>query len=490
MERIPQMGINRNDVLRMLEGMGSSDIDWHGGKAWSLVYHAGDEHKQFLIDAHAKFSSGNLLNPMAFQSLAQMEAQVVRMTADMLNGPEDAVGTMTSGGTESILLAVKASRERARRRRWFVRNPEMVVPETIHPAFVKGAHYFGVKMKRVKLDKGFRMDVKALEQAITRNTVLIAASAPQYAQGVVDPIAEIGQIALKERIPFHVDACFGGFILPWLEALGHPVPVFDFRVPGVTSMSADIHKYGYAAKGASVLVYRSMDYLKHQFFVATDSPLGIYASPTICGTRPGGPIAAAYGTLLSLGRDGYIGLANRTLQAKAKLMKGIEAIDGLEILGSTDATIVTWASTDKAVSTYAIGDQLSAKGWGVDRQQNPNCIHCTVTSNHLDVVDDYLADLKEAIAYVRNNPQANREGEAAMYGMMARSPIRGAVRVGVMKVMEQMYAPGGSNPDLGNLGGDDDGMLGKLGSMSGQALGLLEKIDGARNRVRAMFKRK
>ncbi len=488
MDRIPKVGVEQGEVLGMLDEFAVGDIDWHGGKAWSLVYHAGDAHKQFLAEAHARFASGNLLNPMAFQSLKRMESDVVRMTANMLNGPADAVGSMTSGGTESILLAVKAARERANRKRWFVRNPEMIVPETIHPAFDKASHYFGVAIKRVKLDENFRVDVRAVEKAITRNTILIAASAPQYAHGVVDPIEAIGAIAMDRQIPFHVDACFGGFILPWLEALGHPVPVFDFRVPGVTSMSADIHKYGYASKGASVVVYRSMDYLKHQFFVATDSPLGIYASPTILGTRPGGPIAAAWATLMSIGEDGYLGLAERTLQAKNALMAGIEALDGVHVLGSTDGSIVTWAA-ERGLSTYAIADQLAERGWGVDRQQKPHSIHCTVTANHLDAVDEYLADMADAVAYVRAHPESAKQGEAAMYGMMSKVPIRGAVRVGVMKVMESMYAPDGGAPDLGNLDGEEDGLLGLFGKVSPAAMDALDRIDDARERVREMFKR-
>lgn len=487
MERIPREGIARKEVLGLLDEMGTDDIDWHGGKSWSLVYHAGDEHKQFLADAHAKFASGNLLNPMAFQSLKRMESEVVRMTANMLNAPDDAVGTMTSGGTESILLAVKAARERAKKKRRLARSPEMIVPDTIHPAFDKASHYFGVAIKRVKLDRDFRVDVRALKRAISRNTILIAASAPQYAHGVVDPIAEIGAIASKRGIPFHVDACFGGFILPWLEKLGHPVPTFDFRVDGVTSMSADIHKYGYAAKGASVVVYRSMDYLKHQFFVATDSPLGIYASPTILGTRPGGPIAGAWATLMAMGESGYLELARKTLEAKSALMAGIGELDGVRVLGSTDGSIVTWAA-ERGLSTYAIADQLAERGWGVDRQQKPHCIHCTITANHVDVVDDYLSDLADAVAYVRANPDAAKTGEAAMYGMMSKVPIRGAVRVGVMKVMESMYAPGGGSPDLANLDGEDDGLLGMFGAISPAAMDVIDKIDDAKERLREIVK--
>lgn len=485
MLEIPQKGRPRDEVLEQLTALGEADVDWHAGRVWSLVYHASDEHKEFLQRAHGAFASANLLNPMAFKSLKRMETEVVRMTASMLHGPADAVGTMTSGGTESILLAVKAARDRARKKRWWVRNPELVAPTTIHPAFHKAAEYFGLKLRRVPVDGSFRVDLDELRRAVGRNTVLIAASAPQYAHGMVDPIEEIGSFAAERGLPFHVDACFGGFTLPWFEALGEPIPRFDFRVDGVTSMSADIHKYGYAAKGASVVVYRSMDYLRHQFHVDTESPLGIYASPTILGTRPGGPIAAAWATLMSLGREGYLDLTRKTIDAKTRLRAGLEKIEGLEILGSLHGPVVTWRSNDPAVTTYAVADQLAARGWGVDRQQSPDSVHCTVTANHGAVVDDYVADIAAGFDAVRKNPDLNREGEAAMYGMMTRIPIRGAVRLGVMKVLESMYAPDAGSPDLGNIGEDEEGLLGLMGKYQDRAIDVLDRVDEARDRVKS-----
>ena len=482
--KIPEQGRPRADVLAQLRSFAEADVDWHGGKVWSLVYHAGDEHKEFLAEAHGAFASTNLLNPMAFKSLKRMESEVVSMTASMLHGPDDAVGTLTSGGTESILLAVKAARDRAKKLRWWVRTPEIVAPMTIHPAFHKAADYFGMKLRRVDVGDDYRVDLDALKRAVGRNTVLIAASAPQYAQGVIDPIAEIGAFAQSRSLPFHVDACFGGFILPWFERLGEEIAPFDFRVPGVTSISADIHKFGYAAKGASLVVYRSMDYLRHQFHVDTDSPVGIYASPTILGTRPGGPIAAAWSTLNAMGCDGYLELARRTLDARDRLRDAVASLDGVEVLGRAEGPVVCWRSSDRAVSTYALADQLAERGWGVDRQQNPASVHCTVTANHADVVDAYVADLAAAVAAVRANPSLNREGEAAMYGMMAKIPVRGAVRLGVMKVLEAMYAPGGGSPDLGNMGESEDGLLGLMGRYQDKALDVLERVDDARGKVR------
>lgn len=482
---IPVQGRAHTELLEEMSAFRKDDTDWHGGRVWSLVYHAGDEHEELMKDAQELFISTNGLNPMAFKSLKQMDADVVSMTASMLNAPPDAAGTMTSGGTESILLAVLAARERARARRPWITSPEIVVPETIHVAFDKAAHYFGVKVRYAPIDADCRVNVKKLKSLVNRNTVLIAVSAPQYPHGVVDPVEEVGAFALKKKLPFHVDACVGGFILPWLEKLGHPLPVFDFRVPGVTSMSADVHKYGFAAKGASVILYRSMDYLKHQFFVSTDWPGGIYASATIPGTRPGGPIAGAYAAMNAMGESGYLHHAKRALAAATRLRKGIEKIDGLKLMGLPHATIVTFASTDPLVNIYAVADQLQAKGWTVDRQQHPNSIHCTVTSNHEAIIDDYLEELQGAVDYVRHTPGLETSGEAAMYGMMAKVPVRSMVRWSVRKVMEQMYAPGGGSTDMAKIGeGENDGPIMKAMAKYGpQALTVLDKVDEVRSKV-------
>jgi sphinganine-1-phosphate aldolase len=247
-----------------------------------------------LQRAHNLFFAENALNPMAFKSLKRMEAEVVQMTASMLHAPDDACGTMTTGGTESLLMAVKAARDRAKARGPKTDRPNVVAAITAHPALDKAGHYFGLEIRKAPVGPDKRVIVSAMKKLIDKNTVLLFASAPQYPHGVIDPIDEVGRLALSRGIPLHVDACIGGFVLPWVERLGYPIPAFDFRVPGVTSMSADLHKYGFAVKGASVVVYRDMSYLEHQFFLETEFPGGIYASPSMTGTRGGGPIAAAW----------------------------------------------------------------------------------------------------------------------------------------------------------------------------------------------------
>jgi glutamate/tyrosine decarboxylase-like PLP-dependent enzyme len=333
---------------------------------------------------------------------------------------------------------VAAYRDRARRKRPWIRWPELVVPATIHPAFDKAAHYFGVRLVKVPVGPDFRADVRAMAKAISWRTIGLCASAPQYAHGVVDPIAELGALAQDKRLPLHVDACVGGFLLPWLEQLGRPIPRWDFRVAGVTSISADLHKFAYAGKGASVLVWRRIEDMRHQIFVATEFPGGIYASPTLLGTRPGGPIAAAWATLQSFGAGGYLALAQQAADAADRLRAGIAALPGLAVLGKSDSTIVAYAAIGADV--YAIADRLETRGWTVDRQQRPASIHLTVTANHAAIVDDYLRDLRASLAEVRANPALAKTGTAPIYGMAAKLPVRQLVAANVRKVIAELYA--------------------------------------------------
>ena len=332
-----------------------------------------------------------------------------------------------------------------------------------------------VKLRTVAVDEHGHVDPNALRKAIDRNTIFLAASAPQYVTGVVDPIPEIAAIARRKKLPLHVDACFGGFIQPWLEKLGVAMPPWDFRVPGVTSISADLHKYGYAAKGASTLLFVDMSYLRHQFFASTDWPGGIYISPGLPGTRPGGPIAAAWAALQGMGEDGYLDKARQAYEAAQKLRAGIRRIDGLRVLGRDPmSTIVTWSSDAPDINVYAVADQLQAKGWSLDRQQHPASVHCTCNASNLPVIDTYLADLEASVAHVRANPDLAREGDAAVYGLMARVPLRGFVKNAVLDVMEKMYAPDAS----GEVELDDDG-----GKVQEIATKVLDTVDRLKARI-------
>jgi glutamate/tyrosine decarboxylase-like PLP-dependent enzyme len=420
--------------MRELRG---GDADWHSGQTWSLVYHAGDEHSEFLKEAHGTFFSENALNPIAFPSLRRFEAEVVRMTATMLNGDQNVVGTMTSGGSESILMAVKTYRDRARDLHPEIKRPEMVLPVTAHAAFLKAGHYFGVEPVLVRLDDDLRVDLSAVRTAISPNTILIVGSAPNYPHGIIDPIEDLGAIALKRDLGFHVDACLGGFFLPWAEDLGYPIPRFDFRVPGVTSMSADVHKYGFAAKGASTILYQDTALRRYQFHVATGWPGGIYASPSMAGTRPGGPIAAAWAAIKRIGRDGYLEKAKGIMETTGRLIAGINGIPGLRVLGDPPASV--FAFTSDEVDVYAVGDALDQRGWHMDRQIKPASLHLMVTPVHAGLEDRFLDDLADAVEEVRANPDASQAGQAAMYGMMTTLPDQGMVDEIVLQMLDSLY---------------------------------------------------
>jgi sphinganine-1-phosphate aldolase len=482
--RIPEVGRDADDILLEMGALRAGDADWRGGRVFSLVYHAGEAHEALLQRAHALYSSANLLNPMAFKSLKRMESEVVGHAARLMRGPETTVGAMTSGGTESILLAMYTYREWARSTRGLSGIPEVIVPVTAHPAFDKAAHYFGMKLRKVDVRADLTADPRAMERLINRHTVALVGSAPQYPHGVIDPILELAELASHRELGMHVDACVGGFVLPWIERLGRRLPVWDFRAPGVTSMSADLHKYGYAAKGASVLLWRSMDYMRHQFFVATDWPGGIYASPSIPGTRPGGPVAAAWAGFQGFGEQGYLDLTKKALEAADALRAGIAKIPELVVLGASNVTIVTWGGASPSLSVYAVADRLEARGWTVDRQQRPPSVHLTVTANHLPIVAEYLADLRAAVDEVKRDPSLGKSGKAPMYGMMAKAPMRGFVAGSVRKVMEAMYAPGAVVPDL-EAGAGGDGLLDRLLARHG---GKVEQVLDGVEALRRVFR--
>jgi glutamate/tyrosine decarboxylase-like PLP-dependent enzyme len=336
-----------------------------------------------------------------------MQADVVAMTSDLLHGGPEAAGFMTSGGTESILLAVKAARGRGRERG--VEAPEMVLPTSAHAAFEKAASYFGVRSVRVPVRADYRADPRAMADAISANTVLLVASAPQYPQGVIDPVAEIAALAAERDIGCHVDACMGGVTCPMLERLGYPIPRFDFRVPGVTSMSVDLHKYGYTAKGASVILYRSKALRKHQTFVTDNWLGGMYGSSGVLGTKSGGPIAAAWAVMTHLGEDGYLRLTKGARTATEALLAGLHATPGIRVLAEPDATLLAFTFDD--ADAFAVGDALGKRGWVLDQQKPPPSLHCTVNAVHAGVLPEFLDDLRAVLDGLRGKG-ANAEQKA------------------------------------------------------------------------------
>jgi sphinganine-1-phosphate aldolase len=461
---MPDTGQNSADILSRLDAFKEHDPSYKEGRVWSLVYYLDEEHSDFLKESYHRFACENGLNPTAFKSLKKFETDVISATADILHGTEDVCGVVTSGGTESCLMAVKTYRDMARDKRR-VKRPEMIIPESAHVAWFKASEYFGVKIRLVPLLENYSPDLKKLRRMINRNTVMILGSAPEYPHGTIDPIAAMGEIAQQHNIPLHVDACVGGFILPFMEMNGEEMPLWDYRVAGVTSISADIHKYGYAAKGASTITYRNLDYLRYQMFVYQDWPGGVFASSALLGTRPGGAYAAAWAVLQYFGKSGYQALARDTLEAVNRMKAGVEAIPELEIMGNPRGPLFAFKSISPELNIYAVGDQMDAMGWQVNRNQFPPGLHAMVTAQHLKVVDSYLADLKTAVATVKANPELAGQGGAATYGMLAHVPLRGMVKKKVLEMYSEQYRAGGGELDMSAESadaGDKKGLVDKI----------------------------
>lgn len=395
---LPDHGTPSDELFARMRERKAADADWRGGKTWSLIYPAGEEVDAVLHEANNLYLYENALNPFRFPSLADMEKEVVAMTARLLNGPPEASGSMTSGGTESILHAVRVARDRAKAERG-VTEPTLVIPFSAHPAFAKAAKYFGLDLVHIPLGDDLRADLAAAGRLVDDRTALVVGSAPNYPHGVVDPIPELSALAADRGVPFHTDACVGGFLLPFMERAGYDVPLFDFRVPGVSTMSADVHKYGFATKGASVVLHRNGEHvLQYQAFLYEDWPGGLYGSLALAGARPAAPIAAAWAVMNFLGMDGYVKLTRTTVSTARRLRAGIEGA-GLRIVGDPVASVLAFGSGGTDLDIMAVGDVMDDRGWGLDRQHGPDALHMMVSPAHERIVDDFLADLRYAVAH-------------------------------------------------------------------------------------------
>jgi glutamate/tyrosine decarboxylase-like PLP-dependent enzyme len=404
---IPSIGLSREALFQALESYKAHDVRWRSGRVWGYVYDAGREVEEVAKQAYTLFLTENALDPTIYPSLLRLENELVGMLVSHLGGDGQVVGHFTTGGTESILLAAKAARDYFRATRPGVGEPEMLLPLTAHAAFHKAAHYLNLRAVAVPVDpRTFKADVEATKQAITPNTILLVASAPSYAHGVIDPIRDLGELAAERGLLFHVDACIGGFLLPYFRRLGAPVPDFDFRVPGVTSISVDLHKYAYAAKGASLVLYRSRDLRRHQLFTCARWPGYSVVNPTVQSSKTGGPLAAAWAVLHLIGDDGYLRIAQRLLEATRRLVAGIEQIDGLRVLGKPEMSLVAFASD--TVSVFHIADEMKTRGWYIQPQLafggGTESLHVSVTPSSVPHVEALLADLRASVEAARALP--------------------------------------------------------------------------------------
>ncbi|HUW65166.1 MAG TPA: aminotransferase class V-fold PLP-dependent enzyme [Spirochaetia bacterium] len=444
---LPARGLARDQVLDILTGVAAREEKrWEQGYASGAVYHGDPGHIAFLNQAYAHHSQSNPLHADIWPSTTKFEAEIVAMTARMLGATDDDLsappdrqvcGTVSSGGTESILLAMKTYRDWAVRDR-NIAHPKMVIPASAHAAFDKAAQYFAIDIVKVPVAADGRADVTALAGALDDHTAVVVASAPSFPHGAIDPVSEIAALARERGIGCHVDACLGGFVLPWAEKLGYPVPPFDFRVPGVTSMSCDTHKYGYAAKGTSVVLYRGHHLLHHQYYINTDWPGGFYLSPSFAGSRPGGLSAACWAALVSMGEAGYLDATDRILKAAARIKEGLRAIPELAMVGDPLWVI---ALTSSVLNIYQVMEEMGQLGWSLNGLQNPAAFHLALTLRHTrpGVPERFLGDLTRAVATVKANPD-RRTGMAPIYGLAASAPAE-VVRDILHFYLDTLYVP-------------------------------------------------
>ncbi len=407
---IPKQGLSRDEVFRQLEGFRAQDMPWRDGRTWAYVYDPGKDAEEVIKQAFSMYLTENALDPTVFPSMLALENDLVAMAAAHLQGDENVVGNFTSGGTESIILAVKTARDRARALRPEIREPELLLASTGHAAFQKACHYLDVRPVVVPVDpKTFKADPVAMRAAVTKNTVLMVGSAVSYAHGVVDPIRELGEIALERGLLLHVDGCMGGFLLPYFRRLGAPVPDFEFHVPGVTSISMDFHKYAFAAKGASVILHRSAELRKYQIYACSNWTGYTVINPTVQSTKSGGPLAAAWAALHFIGDDGYLEIARTVLEATRRIAAGVREIPGLRLLGEPEMNLVAFTSDE--VSVFHVIDEMKQRGWYIQPQlgfgNSKENIHLSINPASARWVDALLADLQECVEKARSMPSSD-----------------------------------------------------------------------------------
>ena len=408
--RLPKKGLDRADLFEALESFKQKDVDWRSGRVFGFVYDPGKEAMEVGKKAYMDFLTENGLDFTSFPSLLKLETDLISIAAAHLHGDENVVGNFSSGGTESIIMAVKAARDYAREHRPHITQPELVLPVTGHAAFHKAAHYLGIKVVPAAVNpKDFRADPAKVEEALTENTILIVGSAPSYAHGVVDPIPELAALAEKNGLLCHVDACVGGWLLPYYRQLGADLPDFDFTLPGVTSMSMDWHKYAYASKGASIVMYRNRDLRKHQIYSCAKWTGYSIVNTAVQSSKSGGPMAGAWATLNFIGEDGYLEIARRSMEATEKLVAGIEGIPGLRLLTKPDFCM--FAFTSDELSVFHLVDEMNSRGWYIQPQfafaGSKENAHMSVGVSNLPWVDKFLEDLAEAVEAVKSQPTGN-----------------------------------------------------------------------------------
>lgn len=448
---LPTVGLHPDVVIEevaLTEKTLATD-DWHDGKYTGGVYHGGDELLSLQAKAYEIYSVANQLHPDIFPGIRKMEAEVVSMILKIFNAPESGCGCSTSGGTESLLLTGLAAREWGRRKKG-ITAPEVVAPVTVHAGIEKACYYFGMKLHKVDLDPvTYLVDIGKVKRLINKNTVLLVGSAPNYPHGIIDDFESLSRLAVKHKIPLHVDACLGSFIVSFLERSGvhgdRKIPLFDFRLPGVTSISCDTHKYGFAPKGSSVILYRTPELRKHQYYVASDWTGGLYGSPTLAGSRPGALMAGCWATMVHIGEKGYTEscteIVGACLKLKNALLENETLREHLEILGDPLVSVVAFKAKDpNQVDIYSIGDLMGKKGWHLATLQNPAALHFAFTRLTVPVADEMITDLVDTVREIANADTKAPPGDtAAMYGVAGNVSTAGVADRLIETFLDALY---------------------------------------------------
>ena len=405
-DKIPKTGINEKDLFEYMENSMHSDIDWRSGKTFGAVYYPGDKYSKAISNAYIKYMHENAFDPQLFSSILTMENELVQQTASLFSSNQKLFGNLTSGGTESIFLSVLSARNWSNKQKT-IKNPEVILSSSAHPAFLKAMNFLRIKPVIVPTKKDFNLNLNGFKEAINQNTILLVASAPAYPTGMIDPISELSNLALENKLLLHVDACIGGFLLSYLKKCNYNIPLFDFNLDGVSSLSVDLHKYAYAPKGSSVLLYRNDELRKQQFSVYPNWEGGIYGSTSFLGTKPGGIVAASWFALNHIGENGYIELTQKTMSATKVIYDFIQNSEHLSLIGNPIMSLIAFHS--EKYDIYHIADELSNLGWYIGRLQNPRGIHLVVSQIHADgAAENFIADLQSVLKSLSNSEIKNK----------------------------------------------------------------------------------
>jgi len=439
-DTMPEHGVSRDEILNTLREM-STEEDKRGdsGRVSGSIYSGDHDHYHFLTQAFEFYAHSNVLQRDMYPSATKMEAEIIAMTADMLHGDDNTGGLVTSGGTESLVTAMLTYREWGRNVKGIDR-PQVIMPVTAHPGHEKGMFYFGIDVVKAPVTKDYVVDVDFVRDHIGPNTVALIGSAGTYPHGLIDPIPALGQLAIEHDIGLHVDGCLGGFIIPWAEDLGRPLPPFDLRVPGVTTISADTHKYGYALKGSSVLLFRPKALRRQQYKLLEGWPGGNYASPSMGGSRSGGLIAATWASMLTLGKSGYRAIAADIYRTADEIKAAVRSHPELEVIGDS---LFNVAFRSDVLDIYHVNDGLADRGWRMNGLQLPPALHFCVTRPNTQpgVTEAFAHDLAEAVEYAKNPPSPMPKS-GAMYGAGGRIPDRVQMRAATADRLDAMHEVG------------------------------------------------